>query len=85
MDKRKGNKLVNFITNPKYIMVLATIAIFLVIYVFGAVLYGDKGFTKLRTFMMLFVDNAYIGISAVGMTMVLITGASTCPSRRSPR
>ena len=29
---------------------------------------------KLRTFAMLFVDNAYIGISAVGMTMVLITG-----------
>ena len=37
-------------------------------------MYGSKGFTKLRTFMMLFVDNAYIGISAVGMTMVLITG-----------
>jgi len=74
VDKRKSNKLVNFITNPKYIMVLATIGIFLVIYIFGAILYGDKGFTKLRTFAMLFVDNAYIGISAVGMTMVLITG-----------
>ncbi|MBR5301349.1 MAG: sugar ABC transporter permease YjfF [Clostridia bacterium] len=61
-------------TNPKYIMVLATIGIFLAIYLFGAILYGDKGFTKLRTFAMLFVDNAYIGISAVGMTMVLITG-----------
>ena len=74
VDKKKSNKLVNFITNPKYIMVLATIGIFLAIYTFGAVLYGDKGFTKLRTFAMLFVDNAYIGISAVGMTMVLITG-----------
>lgn len=74
VDKKRSNKLVNFVTNPKYIMVLATIGIFLVIYTFGAILYGDKGFTKLRTFMMLFVDNAYIGISAVGMTMVLITG-----------
>ena len=74
VDKRKSNKLVNFITNPKYIMVLATIGIFIAIYIFGAVVYGDKGFTKLRTFAMLFVDNAYIGISAVGMTMVLITG-----------
>ena len=74
VDKKKSNKLLNFITNPKYIMVLATIGIFLVIYLVGAILYGDKGFTKLRTFMMLFVDNAYIGISAVGMTMVLITG-----------
>ena len=72
--KKKSNKFINFITNPKYIMVLATIGIFLAIYIAGAVMYGDKGFTKLRTFMMLFVDNAYIGISAVGMTMVLITG-----------
>ncbi|MBQ7885788.1 MAG: sugar ABC transporter permease YjfF [Clostridia bacterium] len=74
MAKKKNNRFINFITNPKYIMVLATIGIFLVIYLAGAILYGDKGFTKLRTFMMLFVDNAYIGISAVGMTMVLITG-----------
>lgn len=74
MDKKKNNRLVNFFTNPKYLMVLATIGIFLVIYIAGALMYGDKGFTKLRTFMMLFVDNAYIGISAVGMTMVLITG-----------
>jgi len=74
MAKKKSNRFLNFITNPKYLMVLATIGIFLVIYLFGAVVYGDKGFTKLRTFMLLFVDNAYIGISAVGMTMVLITG-----------
>ena len=74
MGKKKSNRFVNFITNPKYLMVLATIGIFLAIYLVGAILYGDKGFTKLRTFAMLFVDNAYIGISAVGMTMVLITG-----------
>ncbi|MGN0775929.1 MAG: sugar ABC transporter permease YjfF [Candidatus Ventricola sp.] len=74
MDKKKSNKLVSFVTNPKYLMVLATIGIFLVIYTAGIIMYGDKGFAKLRTFMMLFVDNAYIGISAVGMTMVLITG-----------
>ncbi len=72
--KKNGNKFINFITNPKYIMVLATIGIFLAIYTAGAIMYGSKGFTTLRTFAMLFVDNAYIGISAVGMTMVLITG-----------
>lgn len=60
--------------NPKYIMVYATIGIFALMYLFGALLYGGKGFTSLRTFLILFVDNAYIGISAVGMTMVLITG-----------
>ena len=74
MGKKRTNRFINFVTNPKYIMVLATIGIFLAIYLAGAILYGSKGFTTLRTFMMLFVDNAYIGISAVGMTMVLITG-----------
>ncbi len=38
------------ITNPKYIMVYATIGIFLVIYAIGAFLYGDKGFLTVRTF-----------------------------------
>ena len=66
--------LLSRISNPKYIMVYATIGLFLLIYGFGAVMYGDKGFTTLRTFTTLFVDNAYYGISAVGMTMVLITG-----------
>lgn len=74
LDKKKNNRLAKIVRNPNYLMVLATIGIFLAIYLAGAIMYGDKGFTKLRTFMMLFVDNAYIGISAVGMTMVLLTG-----------
>ncbi len=60
--------------NPRYIMVYATLGVFLCIYLFGALMYGEKGFTSLRTFLNFFVDNAYVGISAVGMTMVLITG-----------
>ena len=62
------------IFNPKYLMIYATLGIFMLIYLFGAILYGGKGFTTLRTIMLMFSDNAYIGISAVGMTMVLITG-----------
>ena len=61
--------------NPKYIMVYATIGIFLIIYIFGAVMYGDSGFISLRTLIIsMFTENAFYGISAVGMTMVLITG-----------
>ncbi len=60
--------------NPKYIMVYATLGVFLIIYLFGAIMYGEKGFTSLRTICLMFSDNAYIGVSAVGMTMVLITG-----------
>ena len=70
----KKQSLLSRLMNPKYIMVYATVAIFLIIYVFGAIVYGSKGFTTLRTFVNFFTDNAYYGISAVGMTMVLITG-----------
>lgn len=55
-------------------MVYAAILIFLIIYTFGAIMYGKVGFTTLRTFINMFIDNSYYGISAVGMTMVLITG-----------
>ena len=60
--------------NPKYVMVYATVIIFLIIYAYGAIRYSSIGFTTLRTFVNFFTDNAYYGISAVGMTMVLITG-----------
>ena len=77
MKKTSGKKqsLLSRIMNPKYIMVYATIGIFLIIYIFGAVNYADKGFLTLRTLIIsMFTENAYYGISAVGMTMVLITG-----------
>ena len=70
----RKQSLAKRIANPKYIMVYATIGIFLLIYAVGAILYGSKGFTTLRTFVNMFIDNAHYGISAVGMTMVLITG-----------
>ena len=71
VDKNSGTVRAS---SDGYIMVYSTIAVFLVIYIVGAIAYGSKGFTTLRTFLLLFSDNAYIGISAVGMTMVLITG-----------
>ena len=77
MNKTSSKKqsLLSRLMNPKYIMVYATVAIFLIIYLFGAINYGDKGFLSLRTLIIsMFTENAYYGISAVGMTMVLITG-----------
>jgi len=72
--KSSRQSLLTRIMNPKYIMVYATVAIFLIIYAYGAIKFGAIGFTTLRTFVNFFTDNAYYGISAVGMTMVLITG-----------
>lgn len=62
------------VLNPKYITVYTTVSLFVVAYIVGAIMYGDKGFFTLRTFMNLFSDNAHLGISAVGMTLVLISG-----------
>lgn len=77
MAKNRQMKRQSFwskLSNPNYIMVYAAILIFLIIYLYGAVKYGGVGFTTLRTFINMFIDNSYYGISAVGMTMVLITG-----------
>ena len=73
-ENRNRQSLLSRLMNPKYIMVYATVIIFLIIYAYGAIRYGGIGFTTLRTFVNFFADNAYYGISAVGMTMVLITG-----------
>ena len=74
LSRTPGQSLAARLFKPNYLMVYATLGIFALLYLFGALLYGGKGFTTLRTFVLLFSDNAYIGISAVGMTMVLITG-----------
>ncbi|MDD2375607.1 MAG: galactofuranose transport system permease protein [Clostridiales bacterium] len=60
--------------NPKYMTVYATIILFSLAFFAGSMIYGDKGFSTMRTFFNLFVDNAHLGISAVGMTVVLISG-----------
>lgn len=69
-----SKKRFRILENPNLLMVYATLGIFVLIYLFGALVYGSKGFTSIRTFTLFFADNAYIGISAVGMTLVLITG-----------
>ncbi|MEA5015562.1 MAG: sugar ABC transporter permease YjfF [Candidatus Limiplasma sp.] len=70
----KRQNLFSRLANPKFVMVYATLGIFLIIYLFGAVMFGGKGFTTVRTLTLMFIDSSYIGISAIGMTMVLITG-----------
>lgn len=74
MKSSRRGSLAFRLFKANYLMVYATLGIFALLYLFGALLYGSRGFTSLRTFVLLFSDNAYVGISAVGMTMVLITG-----------
>ena len=58
----------------KYIPALSAMILFFAAYAIGGMLYGDRGFLTLRTFTSIFTDNAYLGVSAVGMTLVIISG-----------
>ena len=62
----------NLHLNQKNIPLLATLLVFILLYVSGAFAY--KGFFSLRVFVNLFIDNAFVGIIAVGMTFVIISG-----------
>lgn len=56
----------------KNIPFLATISVFLLIYLIGSLMYTN--FFSLRVFVNLFIDNAFIGVLAVSMTFVIISG-----------
>lgn len=58
--------------NQKNIPLLATILVFVLIYMAGGLAYS--GFFSLRVFINLLIDNAFIGIIAVGMTFVILSG-----------
>jgi galactofuranose transport system permease protein len=58
--------------NQKYIPIFATIAVFLIIYLAGSMMYSN--FFSLRVFVNLFIDNAFVGVIAIGMTFVIISG-----------
>jgi len=52
--------------------VLATVSVAIGLYVLAGVLYD--GFFSLRVFAGFFADNAFLGIAAIGMTFVIISG-----------
>jgi simple sugar transport system permease protein len=58
--------------NQQNIPILATIGVFLLIHLIGSVMYDN--FFSLRVFVNLFIDNAFVGVIAIGMTFVIISG-----------
>lgn len=55
-------------------LLMITIALFVVMYIIGMIVFHDKNFGKLQVFLNLFISNAGLIVATVGMTMVLITG-----------
>lgn len=58
--------------NRKYLPILATVTVFILLY--GISSASFPGFFSLRVFVNFFLDNAFLGIAAVGMTFVILTG-----------
>ncbi|MDR0624265.1 MAG: sugar ABC transporter permease YjfF [Treponema sp.] len=56
----------------KYLSVIAASALFFIAFIIGSVLY--RGFFDLQTFFNLFIDKAFLLVSAAGMSLVILSG-----------
>ncbi len=65
--------MINKITiNKKYISLLVTIGLFIIMFGAGSIIF--EGFFSFQIFLNLFIDNAFLGITAIGMTFVILSG-----------
>jgi len=69
VDRRPRSILLR---NQRYLPLAVTIGLFLVMYGAGAYLF--EGFLSLQVFLNFFIDNAFLAITATGMTFVIISG-----------
>ena len=60
--------------NSNNILLLITVILFVVMYGAGCIVYADKGFTHLQTFLNLLINNAGLLCVACGTTCVMLTG-----------
>lgn len=58
--------------NPKYLPLVATISLFVLVATLGSVFYD--GFFSAQVFLNLLIDNAFLIVVAVGMTFVILSG-----------
>lgn len=60
--------------DKKYVPILATLAVLVLIYVFGMIRYDDRGFASLYNFVGIFRGGAIVGIAAIGATFIILSG-----------
>lgn len=60
--------------NGNTLLLLITIALFVVMYIAGCVAYSTKGFMHLQTFLNILINNAGLLCVTCGMTCVMLTG-----------
>ncbi len=60
--------------NSNTILLLITIALFVIMYAIGCVIYGGKGFAHFQTFLNILINNAGLLCVACGTTCIMLTG-----------
>jgi galactofuranose transport system permease protein len=60
------------VLSPRYLPLVATVSLFLLLVLAGAVLYSD--FLSIQVFLNLLIDNAFLLVVALGMTFVVQSG-----------
>ena len=60
--------------NSNTLLLLITIALFVIMYAIGCVIYGAKGFTHFQTFLNILINNAGLLCVACGTTCIMLTG-----------
>ncbi|MCM1123556.1 MAG: sugar ABC transporter permease YjfF [Eubacterium sp.] len=60
--------------NGNSILLLITVILFVVMYAAGCIVYAEKGFTHLQTFLNILINNAGLICITAGMTCVMLTG-----------
>ena len=63
-----------FRLRAQHIPLLATFAVCLILYTAAAIYLRNRGFFSMGVFISFFSDNAFLGITAVGMTFVILSG-----------
>jgi len=61
-----------FRVDARLLPLAVTLALFVLMFGAGSVLFD--GFFSLQVFLNLFVDNAFLAITAIGMTFVILSG-----------
>lgn len=56
------------------LLLIITVVLFVVMYAAGCIVYADKGFAHVQTFLNLLITNAGLICVACGMTCVMLTG-----------
>lgn len=60
------------ILNSKYLSIIITLLLFVFAFIVGSVLY--PGFGSMQVIMNILIDNAYLIVTSIGMTFVILTG-----------